>query len=303
MASALVSSTWRILLSAMTGGGRRGRGLTRTEPFLKWAGGKRGLLEQIRPLVPRNEDDARYFEPFLGGGSLFFDLRPPRATLADVNRELIEAFAVVRADVEGVIDRLARMKYDENDYYRVRSSRPRTETGRAARFIYLNKTCFNGLYRVNKKGEFNVPFGEHGTSLVVCDAEQLRGAAKALHTARLRCLDFEATVSAARAGDLVYFDPPYTVAHTDNGFIEYNANVFAWDDQRRLARTAAQLASTGVHVAISNADHSSILRLYEPRLFKFHRIARHSTIGATIDRRFPTTELVLVSRHPTGASA
>ena len=275
----------------------------RIEPFLKWAGGKRGLLHQIKPLVPQGGHDGRYFEPFLGGGSLFFALRPRRATLADVNEELIATFATVRSDVEAVIGHLKRLQYEEETYYRIRSSKPRTEVGRAARFIYLNKTCFNGLYRVNKKGEFNVPFGEHGSSLVVCDAEQLRAAAQALHGARLGCQDFETTVAQAKQGDTVYFDPPYTAAHADNGFLEYNAVVFAWEDQRRLARTASNLAASSVNVVVSNADHASILRLYDTRrLFSLHRITRHSTIGAGVDRRFPTTEVVLVSRNLIGAT-
>jgi DNA adenine methylase len=282
----------------MEGNLKQGRSVRAAEPFLKWAGGKRALLAQIRPLVPVLRSDRRYFEPFVGGGSLFFALSPRRATLADVNEDLIATFASVRADVDGVIRRLRALKYEEEAYYRVRASRPRSDVGRAARFIYLNKTCFNGLYRVNKKGEFNVPFGDHGPSLLLCDDHQLRRAARALQRARLRCQDFETTVSDAQKGDVVYFDPPYTVAHTDNGFIEYNADVFAWSDQRRLARTAAALVDSGVNVVVSNADHASILRLYDTRRrFILHRIARHSTIGASNDRRFPTTELVLVSRR------
>jgi DNA adenine methylase len=248
------------------------------------------IVEQIGA-VP---DDRIYFEPFLGGGSLFFSLCPTQARLSDANEELIRAFVSVRDEVEKVIDHLRRWEYDELSYYKIRSSKPRSNSGAAARFIYLNKTCFNGLYRVNKRGEFNVPFGRHGDSLLVCDRTQLRSASQALQNARLRAEDFEEAVKEARAADVVYFDPPYTTAHTNNGFIEYNARVFSWADQRRLAAVAGRLAEKGVTVVLSNAWHPSIRDLYGPR-FRPYRIRRHSTIGATPSRRFATSELLLIS--------
>jgi DNA adenine methylase len=186
------------------------------------------------PLTPGR----RYVEPFLGGGAMFFALCPERALLADLNKELIDVFRTVRDEVDSVIKALRPLKNNEDTYYAIRASKPRNAAMKAARFIYLNKTCFNGLYRVNTRGEFNVPFGRHGAQLVICDERQLRAASEALAATDFDSADFGATVRRARAGDLVYFDPPYTTAHTNNGFIEYNQRVFSWADQRRLARVA-----------------------------------------------------------------
>jgi len=159
----------------------------------------------------------------------------------------------------------------------------------------LNKTCFNGLYRENLAGDFNVPYGRHQRSLVLCDEDQISDASDTLANAELRVADFETAVAAARQGDVVYFDPPYTTAHSNNGFIEYNAKVFSWTDQERLARVALKLARRGVHVIVTNADHPSIRRLY-PKPFRARRLARWSTIAAAKGRRFPTTEL-LIKNH------
>lgn len=266
----------------------------RTQPFLKWAGGKRLLAEQIVELFPDLPETATYFEPFLGGGAVFFTLRPRSAVLGDLLPDLVETYCAVRDDVEDVIDKLRRHVYDEDEYYRIRSSRPRTRGGRAARFIYLNKACFNGLYRVNRSGEFNVPFGRHGNSLVTCDRAQLREASLALADASIVCGDFVTTLQTAKAGDLVYFDPPYITSHTQNGFVEYNDQVFAWPDQRRLAEEAIELADTGVDVFISNADHESILDLYlETGGFAVCRLNRWNTMAGAAEKRFETTEVVL----------
>jgi DNA adenine methylase len=265
-------------------------------PFVKWAGGKRLLLPKLLPLLPSLEAGRRYSEPFLGGGAVFFALQPERALLADLNAELIEVFAAVQDDVEAVVEALQPLKNDEDTYYRVRRSRPRKAATRAARFIYLNKTCFNGLYRVNTRGDFNVPFGRHGQQLLVCDVDQLTAASRALASAELAVGDFGATGRRARAGDVVYFDPPYTTAHSNNGFIEYNQRVFSWADQRRLARNALALVRRGVHVAISNADHPAITALYADRAFCLHRISRWSTMAGKPQHRFPATELLIVGQ-------
>jgi DNA adenine methylase len=265
-------------------------------PFVKWAGGKRLMLPKLLVHMPPLRDGRRYIEPFLGGGAMFFALRPERALLADLNRELIDVFSAVRNDVDGVIRALRPLKNEEATYYAVRASKPRNAAAKAARFIYLNKTCFNGLYRVNTKGEFNVPFGQHGRQLLVCDERQLRAASEALAGIELDSADFGATVRRSRAGDLVYFDPPYTTAHTNNGFIEYNQRVFSWDDQRRLARIALKLVRRGVDVAVSNADHPAITALYAGECFQIHRIARASTMAGNPKHRFAATELLIVGR-------
>lgn len=228
---------------------------------------------------------------------MFFALSPSRATLTDITPDLIDTYTAVRDDVESVIARLRPLRHDETEYYRVRASKPTSAASKAARFIYLNKTCFNGLYRVNLKGEFNVPFGRHGSNLLICDRDQLRAASVALATADLRVADFENVLATAKAGDLVYCDPPYTVAHTNNGFVEYNAHVFSWADQERLARVCSELAAAEVNVVISNADHESIRDLYVKSFgFKAIKIARHSTMAASAHSRFASSELLLVAK-------
>ena len=234
------------------------------------------------------------FQPFLGGGAVYFGLRPPQAVLSDLNGELIEAYVAVRDEVDDVITCLRSLSKDKETYYRVRAWQPRSTASRAARFIYLNKTCFNGLFRVNLKGEFNVPYGRHGDQLVVCDEDQLKQAQEALHDTEIVQRDFGVVFRRVRAGDSVYLDPPYTTAHINNGFIEYNARVFSWDDQRRLASNALRLVKRGARIAISNADHPSITALYTHKRFAIHRIHRWSTMASKGDFRFPTTELLIV---------
>lgn len=265
------------------------------QPFLKWAGGKSRLAPEILSHFKISEPDSRYFEPFLGGGSVFFALAPIAATLSDANLELIDVYSLVRDDVDSVIELLRCYPYDKEFYYQLRSSRPATEAEHAARFIYLNKTCFNGLYRVNGNGDFNVPFGRHPQTIEICNEVQLRAASAALQGVSLVCDDFEAATSQAVAGDLVYFDPPYTVAHSNNGFVEYNRTVFSWEDQGRLAKVAASLVRRGVQVVISNADHPSIIECYlQTAEFQIHRISRWSTIAGNSSKRPRTTELILV---------
>jgi DNA adenine methylase len=261
------------------------------EPFLSWAGGKRRLLPAIVPHIP--ESFGRYHEPFLGGGSLFFALRPEHSFLNDVDMALVETFSAIRDDVEGVISHLRRWSYNRSDYYRIRDEyRPRSPAARAARFVYLNKTCWNGLYRVNLNGHFNVPFGRRKTNSFL-DVEQLRLASSALARAHLTHGDFERAVLAqARSGDLVYFDPPYVTTHNNNGFIEYNAKLFTWNDQLRLAGLARSLVARGVAVAITNAAHSPLRRLYPG--FRKYLLRRHSTIASGPAFRRPCEELLLL---------
>jgi DNA adenine methylase len=259
-------------------------------PFLKWPGGKRRLLRAILPLIPARF--GRYFEPFLGGGALFFALEPTRANLSDKNPELINAYAQVRERPEEVIRALRRLRNTEKDYYRVRSSSPPDELGRAAQFIYLASLAFNGLYRVNLNGEFNVPYG-HKTHLDPCDEHRIHETSRALRRAVVRDSDFERALRHAGEGDLAYLDPPYTVAHAHNGFVKYNAKIFSWEDQLRLARVAQGLAAKGCTVIVSNADHGSIRRLYGG--FAVAKVERTSIIAASSDFRSRITECIFHS--------
>jgi DNA adenine methylase len=235
--------------------------VTEPRPFLKWAGGKGQLLTQLRPLLPPRY--GRYFEPFVGGGALFFSLRPPGAALSDVNTELIDCYRAVRDDVEAVIEALREHRYDGKHYYAVRGIPPADlpQAHRAARTIYLNKTGFNGLYRVNRSGTFNVPFGRY-TNPCLCDKPTLRACARALRGVELQARDFAEVVASARPGDFVYFDPPYVPASETANFTSYSRGGFPLDEQRRLAKVFADLASRGVLVMLSNSDTRIVRELY-----------------------------------------
>lgn len=254
-------------------------------PLIKWAGGKRRLLAEIRQFSPGKFNT--YFEPFFGSGALFFSLLPTDAQLSDANRDLIEMYIEVRDNVEGVINALRRLRNSEEDYYRVRSAAPRTQAGRAARLIYLCTLSFNGIYRQNLNGEFNVPYG-YKTHLRHFDIDRLRETSTQLQGREILYEDFERAVKCARRRDFIYFDPPYTVAHGNNGFVKYNAKIFSWDDQKRLARTALRLRSLGCHVIVSNADHPSIRELYPE--FDVHVIERFSVMSASNEFRRPVRE-------------
>jgi DNA adenine methylase len=273
---------------------KNAEGIAYVEPFVKWAGGKRLLLPQLLEHIRPPERGGRYFEPFLGGGAVFFALRPKAAHLSDASPELINAYQAVRDSVEEVIRCLSRLKHSKTEYYRIRGSHPRIPVTQAARFIYLNKTCFNGLYRVNLKGEFNVPFGRHPLTLLICNKEQLRNASAALSNTNVAVEDFEIAMRGAGENDVVYCDPPYTVAHTNNGFVEYNAQVFSWKDQERLAQAASSCVDRGARVYVSNASHESIRQLYGPLGFETAEIDRWSTMAGSSSKRFSSTELLLI---------
>lgn len=262
------------------------------EPFLKWPGGKRWLALRYGDLLPR--EYRRYIEPFLGGGAVFFHLRPERALLADSNAELVNVYACLKTDPDRLDRRLRRLHthHGQGLYYKMRAMSPRSPLGRAARFLYLNRTCFNGIYRVNRKGEFNVPIGSK--RLVQYPEGYLLSVSKCLRNASIKVADFEETIDEAGAGDFVFVDPPYTVMHNNNNFIKYNANLFSWSDQVRLSSALRRAVSRGALVMLSNADHSSIRTLY-CEFGHHHRVARSSVLAAESDKRCKTTELLITT--------
>ncbi len=259
-------------------------------PLLKWPGGKRDLLAKILPLVPK--EYGTYYEPFLGGGALYFALQPKQAILSDANLDLIECYKVIRDDPDAVIRKLGQFKNDKSAYLQVRASAPTSSVGRAARFVYLTTLAFNGIYRVNLRGEFNVPYGwkKH---LDVVQENRILAVSRALAGRALKCTDFEDAVKDAQEGDFIYLDPPYTVAHENNGFLRYNAKVFSWADQARLAETARALAARGCMVVITNACHSSIRTLYTG--LRQIIVSRPSRIAASAEHRRAVNELLITN--------
>ena len=232
-------------------------------PFIKWPGGKRWLATEISQLY-KESGCKRYIEPFLGGGAVFFNIRPPKAILADLNNDLINTYRAVKRDSEQLAQIISKWPVTKDQYLKRRSWTPRTSLELAARFLYLNRTCFGGMYRVNRRGQFNVPYGNGDrTPNCLWENNLLQNARRALRSARILCCDFEKCLNLAGKSDFVYCDPTYTVAHNNNGFRRYNESVFSWTDQERLAKACQRARKRGAVVIVSNAYHDSILALYD----------------------------------------
>lgn len=262
------------------------------EPFLKWPGGKRWLVQRYGkhfPIIFR-----RYLEPFLGGGAVFFHLAPRHGILSDTNAELVNTYQCLKVHARAIDNRLAQLhaRHSAALYYRIREMEPTDAIERAVRFLYLNRTCFNGLYRVNLSGEFNVPMGSK--TLVGYPEGYLQKIAECLSHASIQSADFEDTIDKAGKDDFLYVDPPYTVMHNNNNFRKYNANLFSWSDQLRLASAIKKASHRGAAVMISNADHDSVRELYFG--FGHHqRVNRTSILAAEPLHRRRTTELLITS--------
>lgn len=231
-------------------------------PILKWAGGKTQLIAQLLPHVP--ERFGTYIEPFVGGGALFFALQPERAILSDSNPELVNLYRQIASDVDAVIDCLKRYRNTRDDYYGVRAQvwQELDPSEAAARMIYLNRTCFNGLYRVNRKGEFNVPYGRYPNPRI-CDEENLRAASEVLKRADILCGDFaEILASHVQAGDFVFLDPPYVPVGKWGDFKRYTKEQFYEADHRRLAEATTRLRQCGAWSVLTNSNHPLVRELY-----------------------------------------
>lgn len=263
-------------------------------PFVKWAGGKSQLLPQMARFFPDQADFARYFEPFLGGGAVFFHLQPSKALLSDSNAELIEVYRVVRDNVEELIRALGVHRNDPDYFASVRSQQTEhlTPVERASRFIYLNKTCYNGLYRVNSRGQFNVPFGRYKNPRI-CDSEALRAASMALAATTLEVADFAAALKEAGRSDFVYLDPPYHPLSTTSSFTGYTASGFGEREQRRLASVYREADERGALVMLSNSDTPLVRELYSG--FRIVPVLANRAINCRGDRRGPITEVLVLN--------
>lgn len=271
------------------------------QPVVKWAGGKSRLLPELFARLPPRW--GRYFEPFGGGAALFFALAPERGVLGDANADLVGMYRALATDADAVIRKLkSHARAHSVDYYY--GARARWNTRRAAwapatgaaAFIYLNKTCYNGLWRVNRAGGFNVPCGRY-TNPPICVPDALRAAQSVLQRAELRCGDYRATVEDAERGDLIYLDPPYEPVTATARFTSYTARAFGRDDQRALAETARRLVERGCHVVLSNSDTPFTRELYAG--FQLDAVRCSRSINSSADRRGEVSELIIVG-HPSG---
>lgn len=259
-------------------------------PPVKWAGGKGQLLAQLEPLFP--EGFQNYHEPFVGGGAVFFYLLPKKASLIDNNKELINFYLVVRDNLEALLQDLPRHINEKSYYYKVRALNPEEmdPVKRASRFLFLNKTSFNGLWRVNRKGEFNVPFGYYKKPRII-DEPNLRLVSSTLQDTEITLGDFALVLEKAQRGDFIYFDPPYHPLSETSSFTSYTAKDFGEEDQKRLADVFRTLDQRGCLVMLSNSDTPFIRELYDS--YNISIVKARRAINCRSNKRGPVNELVV----------
>jgi DNA adenine methylase len=259
-------------------------------PFLKWAGGKRWLVDKHSSLISPTHN--RFIEPFLGSGAVFFKLQPENAILCDKNESLIETYDAIKSNWQKVESLLKdhHKKHSKEYYYSVRAKKLKSAESRAAQFIYLNRTCWNGLYRVNLNGKFNVPIGTKTNAIL--ETDNFEGIAKLLNNCKLISGDFELALNQSMDGDFVFVDPPYTVKHNHNGFIKYNEHIFSWEDQLRLRDAVKSAISRGAKVLVTNACHDSIREIYDG-IGELIELSRSSVIAGKSEARGRYEEMVI----------
>lgn len=268
----------------------------KAKPFLRWAGGKSWLLKYLRSYLPLYFNN--YHEPFVGGGSVFIYLKSMRlirnkALLSDQNEDLINVYTSIQQDPDSLINFLKKYKNNKEFYYHLRQQKFQNKIEQAAQFIYLNRTSFNGIYRVNLKGEYNVPYGFKKYKQLF-DYENIRNIAKLLENVELENGDFEDYFDRVEKNDLVFLDPPYTVAHENNGFIKYNQKIFAWEDQERLEGFIQKIKEKQAYFILTNAAHVNIKNLFQNIGIK-HEVKRYSVVGGKGAKRQKISEYIFTN--------
>ena len=271
------------------------------KPFVKWAGGKRQLLAELEKSFPKQF--GTYFEPFLGGGALLFDLLAKKPNLkcsvSDLNSDLVLAYVTIRDKLGRLIESLENhsKNYHKDStgyYYEVRKQEPKSQIEKVSRLLFLNKTCFNGLYRVNSKGKFNVPLGRY-TNPNIVNRENLTTVSKFLQSDKIKisCRDFESILNDAKKGDFVYFDPPYQPVSDTANFTSYTHRDFTEDDLKRLADLANQLNSKGCYVLLSNSNTKIVKKMFSSKKWKVKEIAVNRAINSNSQKRTGHKEVLI----------
>lgn len=271
------------------------------KPFVKWVGGKRQLMQDLENNFPKQF--TTYHEPFLGGGAVMFNLLTKKSQLScnvsDFNSDLILAYVTIRDKLEKLIESLENhsKNYHKNSteyYYEIRKQEPKQQIEKVSRLLFLNKTCFNGLYRVNKKGQFNVPLGRY-TNPNIVNKENLTAVSKILQSKKIKisCRDFEAVLGDAKKGDLVYFDPPYQPVSSTANFTSYTHRDFTEDDLERLAKLADQLHSKGCYVLLSNSNSKTVKDFFSKKYWKISSINVNRAINSNAQKRTGHKEIII----------
>ncbi len=271
------------------------------KPFVKWAGGKRQLIPILNENLPENF--GTYYEPFIGGGALLFhiltDRNDQKCSISDLNSDLVLAYTTIRNRIDDLILSLKNHeknyhKDSKSYYYSVRESNPRSEIEKTSRLLFLNRTCFNGLYRVNSKGKFNVPLGRYSNPNIV-NEDNLRSVSNILQTTQvsIKCRDFEAVLRDVKKGDLVYFDPPYQPVSNTANFTSYTNKDFTDKDLERLADLCNRLDSKGCKVLLSNSDSKQVSDIFSEKPWKVNRIQANRSINSNSKKRTGHFELLI----------
>ena len=271
-------------------------------PVVKWVGGKRQLLDEITPLLPKRITS--YCEPFLGGGAVLFSIQPTRAIVNDLNQDLITVYEVIRDDVESLLESLKKHENTAEYFYAIRDMdrdkevyQAMSKVERASRLIYLNKTCFNGLFRVNSSGEFNSPFGHYKNPNIV-NEPILRAVSKYFREANItfRNMDFEKALEGIKKGDFVYFDPPYVPLSTTSNFTGYNESGFGSEEQERLKSLCDKLTDQGVHILLSNSDCEYIRNLFsDKKRYTIIEVKAKRSINSISSARGEISEVLIIN--------
>lgn len=268
--------------------------LASTYPIIKWAGGKRQLIFDLTKNLPKKFN--RYFEPFIGGGALFFELQPDNAYISDINEELVNLYSVIQNDVEALIEDLKKHEVSKEYFLKIReadrkpSYKKWSKVSRASRFIYMNRTCFNGLYRVNSQGQFNVPFGNYSNPRII-DEHNLYNCSELLKKTQIECKSFTAILDEVEKGDFVYFDPPYVPLNETSSFTSYTKEGFDIDMQFQLREVCDELNDRGVYFLLSNSDTKFINELYSA--YEIKKVFASRQINANASGRGKIAEVLV----------
>jgi len=278
-----------------------GQILVTPKPFVKWAGGKRQLIPILNENLP--ETFGTYYEPFLGGGALLFHILTERngqkCSISDLNSDLVLSYATVRDRIDELIASLQNheknyKKDSKSYYYSIRESKPQGGIEKTSRLLFLNRTCFNGLYRVNRKGKFNVPLGKY-TNPNIVNEENLRSVSSILQSNKIsiQCHDFEKVLRDAKKGDLVYFDPPYHPISETANFTSYTNKDFSYEDLSRLAKICINLDAKGCNVLLSNSDSKQVIDMFSEKPWKITKIQANRSINSNSKKRTGHFELLI----------